>query len=713
MRLNVPVALALVIGGAVSLLAFTATRDWEEALETSVFEREAAGHVASLRLGITSTIEVIRSIRAFYDASKEVERTEFRAFVAHELAEEYHAIQALEWIPRVAAADRAAFEEAARADGLAGFGFTEREGQGRMVAAAARAEYFPVYFVEPLAGNEAALGFDLGSNPARLAALEKARDSGETVATGRITLVQETGDQYGFLVFEPIYRKGAPIGTVAERRAALRGFGLGVLRLGNIVTAAILEKHREGVEHFLFDESAPPDEQLLYPKSAALRNRTDVRWLGCVDNRIGIGGRDWLMTECPTGGMAVVGRWQSWTVLITGVALTGVLALYLLLMLRQRVRTERMAEGLRASEERYRGLFDNAHDMIQSVDAEGRFGFVNRAWTEAMGYTLDDLDGINVFDLIAPESKAHCLEVFEEIMAGKPRNNVPVTFVRKDGRTLETEGNIAPQYSAGRIVATQGIFRDVTERKRIQVELIQAAKMATLGEMATGVAHELNQPLNVIRMAAESSAERIEDGELDADYLRGKLERISAQTERAAAIIDHMRIFGRKADEVPRPIDLRDVTRDALGLIGEQIRLCGIEVETNLAEPSRMVSGHPIQLEQVLLNLLANARDAIEANRQGAEQPRKITVKVEDTGPEDKVRLIVEDSGGGIPQDIIARVFEPFFTTKQTGQGTGLGLSISYGIVSDMGGTIEAANAGDGARITITLPVAVEQTSAA
>ncbi|MCH7944289.1 MAG: hypothetical protein IIB67_13825, partial [Proteobacteria bacterium] len=197
-------------------------------------------------------------------------------------------------------------------------------------------------------------------------------------------------------------------------------------------------------------------------------------------------------------------------------------------------------------------------------------------------------------------------------------------------------------------------------------------------------------------------------GDFDADYLRGKLDRISAQTERAAAIIDHMRIFGRKADEEPRPIDLREVARDALGLMGEQLRLDGIEIECDFPEDCRPALGHAAQLEQVVLNLLGNARDAIEANRQGPGEPRRIVVTVEDAGPEDKVRLIVEDSGGGIPQDIISRIFEPFFTTKQTGKGTGLGLSISYGIVTDMGGTIEAANAGDGARITITLPVTAE-----
>ena len=182
MKQYIPAVLALVIGGMLTLFAHDATRNWEEALEANVFEGEAATHMASLRLEITSTIEVIHSIRAFYNASREVERAEFRAFVERKVAKEYHGIQVLEWIPRVAAAERAAFEEAARADGLAGFRFTERGNQGLMVAAAARAEYFPVYFVEPLAGNEAAVGFDLGSNPARLAAMNTASYSDETVA---------------------------------------------------------------------------------------------------------------------------------------------------------------------------------------------------------------------------------------------------------------------------------------------------------------------------------------------------------------------------------------------------------------------------------------------------------------------------------------------------------------------------------------------------
>ena len=151
---------------------------------------------------------------------------------------------------------------------------------------------------------------------------------------------------------------------------------------------------------------------------------------------------------------------------------------------------------------------------------------------------------------------------------------------------------------------------------------------------------------------------------------------------------------------------------NATGLVRQQLRLRRIEVETSHPERCRKVSGHAVQLEQVLLNLITNARDAIEASRRSPGAPRKISLIVEDQRPGDRITLIVRDTGGGIPEATISRIFEPFFTTKEVGKGTGLGLSISYGIISDMGGTIEAATTNDGAALTITLPAIADRRSA-
>jgi C4-dicarboxylate-specific signal transduction histidine kinase len=142
-------------------------------------------------------------------------------------------------------------------------------------------------------------------------------------------------------------------------------------------------------------------------------------------------------------------------------------------------------------------------------------------------------------------------------------------------------------------------------------QIIQASKLATLGEMATSVAHELNQPLNIIRMVAGNSRRWISKGNIELEYLTDKLKRIEKQTARAAAILDHMRMFGRKADEDPEPIDHREVVTSSLDLMGEQLRLAGIEIVTELAADGPLVLGHMIQVAQVMLNLLVNARDAM------------------------------------------------------------------------------------------------------
>jgi C4-dicarboxylate-specific signal transduction histidine kinase len=217
--------------------------------------------------------------------------------------------------------------------------------------------------------------------------------------------------------------------------------------------------------------------------------------------------------------------------------------------------------------------------------------------------------------------------------------------------------------------------------------------------MATSVAHELNQPLNVIRMAAGNCRRKISIGTSTPEYLKGKLERIEGQTARAAAIIDHMRMFGREAKEHPGPIDPRNVVINALNLMGEQLRLAGIEVVTELPDDCSSILGHTIQMEQVILNLLTNSRDAMD-KREGHS---KVTLRIFEDN--ENVHITSEDTGGGIPTDVLLRIFEPFYTTKDMGKGTGLGLSVSYGIVRDMNGSIVAENIEGGARFTVTLPI--------
>lgn len=303
-------------------------------------------------------------------------------------------------------------------------------------------------------------------------------------------------------------------------------------------------------------------------------------------------------------------------------------------------------------------------------------------------------------DAVHRDDRDKVIEAVNAALQDNQPYNMDFRIVRPDGeeRYIAAQSEVE-QDAEGNSVMMVGTVLDITDRKAIELKLVQSAKMATLGEMATGVAHELNQPLNVIRMAVNNVQRKSRKNEVSPDYLIGKLEKVEQQVERASAIIDHMRIFGRRADLTPAPLDPKKMVDSALGLIGEQLRLAGIRVRVEAPETCHVIMGHQVQVEQVLLNLLGNAYDQLR----DIEGEKRIDIAV--TQDDRDVRIVVEDTGGGIPDDVLSRIFEPFFTTKKVGLGTGLGLSISYGIIIDMGGTIEAANAEHGALFTITLPV--------
>lgn len=256
-----------------------------------------------------------------------------------------------------------------------------------------------------------------------------------------------------------------------------------------------------------------------------------------------------------------------------------------------------------------------------------------------------------------------------------------------------------------------GIGLDVTDQKYTELALFHKAKLVTLGQMVTAIAHELNQPLNGVRLAAHNAARGLERSGAALPHLVQKLERIQMQVTRAATIIDNMRVFGRRPSHDPKPVDVAVAIKTTLTLLGEQLKLSGIAVECDLAPDLAAVMGHETVLDQVLVNLLLNAKQAIEeATRRRppivGETVGRIWIRAANDAEDRNVIIRIEDTGGGIPENIMSRIFEPFFTTKAPGAGTGLGLAISFGIVSDLGGSIVARNVRRGAEFTIRLPVA-------
>jgi histidine kinase len=248
---------------------------------------------------------------------------------------------------------------------------------------------------------------------------------------------------------------------------------------------------------------------------------------------------------------------------------------------------------------------------------------------------------------------------------------------------------------------------DITSRLETEQQLIQASKLATLGEMSTSVAHELNQPLTVIQTISDFLLRKMRQGRPpDQAALTEMAEGIGRHIARATGIISHMREFGRKNGHALEPVDLGAVILRTFELFSQQLKVRNIEVTFDIAPDLPPVSAQANPLEQVFMNLLLNARDAVEERWGRAAKPgeKRITIAARLDG--EYVSATVADNGGGIAPHIIGRIFEPFFTTKEVGKGTGLGLSISYGIIKDYGGEIVAdSTPGEGARFTIRLPV--------
>ncbi|MCK5634800.1 MAG: PAS domain-containing protein, partial [Anaerolineales bacterium] len=341
------------------------------------------------------------------------------------------------------------------------------------------------------------------------------------------------------------------------------------------------------------------------------------------------------------------------------------------------------------------------------TDTEGLIEYVNPRFVETTGYSAEEVIGKNPRILksgyTSPEEYE---ELWQTITAGGEWRG-EFHNKKKNGELYWESTIISPiKAKNGSIINFLAVKDDITDHKRTEAQLIQSSKLATLGEMATGIAHELNQPLNIIHMAVESLLDEAKDGSIPTDTLTAKLDRIESQTDRASAIINHIRMFGRTDTGELEAVDLEKVARDAVGLVSEQLRLSEIGLMVNQPETCRKVMGQQLQLEQVVLNLLTNARDAIKENEGSGKKLKQITIDITDDPKSEEVGLTVQDTGGGVPDEVLNRIFEPFFTTKEVGKGTGLGLSISYGIISEMKGRIEVANVDGGARFTISLPVA-------
>ncbi|HEV8381892.1 MAG TPA: PAS domain S-box protein [Gemmatimonadales bacterium] len=354
---------------------------------------------------------------------------------------------------------------------------------------------------------------------------------------------------------------------------------------------------------------------------------------------------------------------------------------------------KRAQETLARSEARYRHLVESASDAIVTLDANGRFTTVNHAAENISGYKREELVGQWFAPMLPDDDLPKALGHFQQALAGET-GLFESQFYRKDGEVRTISITYSTPQKDEEVLC---LIRDVTDQKMLQEQLIQSEKMSAIGQLVSGVAHELNNPLAGISAFAQLL---LAEKRFPPDQ-RTAAETIYSEARRASRIVQNLLTFARqhKAEKVPTAIN--QVLDDTLELRGYELRVRGIDVRREYDEsiPETMADAH--QLQQVFLNLITNAEQAME---QKDGHHHRLTVRTRRNG--EAIRIEVEDTGAGIPANLIERIFNPFFTTKPTGSGTGLGLSISLGIVREHEGRIWAENSPQGgARFIVEVPV--------
>jgi PAS domain S-box-containing protein len=373
----------------------------------------------------------------------------------------------------------------------------------------------------------------------------------------------------------------------------------------------------------------------------------------------------------------------------------------------ERRERRRAEEALRAREQQYRELFENASDMVFTIDLQGRFTSVNRACEAITGYTREEALTLNIGDVLAPEDRAITTRL-ASVSAGHEaqRRLVLLTIIGKHRRRIVTEVSWRAIVRGGAVVSIEAIARDLTERRRLEEQLRQAQKMEAVGRLAGGIAHDFNNLL----MAVTGYSELLLDRLAHDDSLRRNAEEIRNAAARAAGLTRQLLTFSRKQVMRTVLVDLNAVVAELESmlrrLIGEDIAF-----STALVAGTAQVKADRGQIEQVIMNLVVNARDAMPGGGRLLVATRRLSIELpENDGypglpPGEYVALEVQDTGAGMSEEVQSHLFEPFFTTKEPGKGTGLGLSTAYGIVAQSGGRIIVQSAeGQGSTFRVLLP---------
>ncbi len=360
-------------------------------------------------------------------------------------------------------------------------------------------------------------------------------------------------------------------------------------------------------------------------------------------------------------------------------------------------------KALRLSEERYRDLFDSSADLIQIISPDGKLLYANKCWQETMGVNKDEVSGLLLFEVIAPEQHSHCQDRFSRLMAGEDVGKIETEFVSRDGKKILVEGNCSCRIEDGKPVSIRGIFRDVTESRQMQDELEKAKRLESIGILAGGIAHDFNNILSGLGAVLSLVKASLPKGDKHVEIL----DEAQLTCLQGRELTSKFLTFAEGGSPFRKCVSITYLLKKTV-----EIALSGSQLQPVFSIPDDLwkVNVDEGQMQQVVNNLVINAREAM--HEKGVLQ-----VKAENTTftavegfvlePGKYIRISFTDQGVGIPPEIISKIFDPYFTTKNmaSDRGMGFGLTICYSIIKKHEGLITVeSQKGVGTSFHIFLP---------
>ncbi|NOT77709.1 MAG: PAS domain-containing protein [Bacteriovoracaceae bacterium] len=568
--------------------------------------------------------------------------------------------------------------------------------------------HFIIEAIEPIETNISARGLDIASEESRRSAASMSLASGLPTLTNRLQLIQLEHEAPGFLFFMPLYKDGITPKLLKDRKIQIIGWSYAPILLSEVFSN--YELGNSAFNHEIIDITLGRD-QLVVAKEKLVNPFEEI---------LTIGERKWLIRGEPKSQrelhLVVYFGWAIFFILSSGF-------IFFMFTLKNALTEQDVSRQQLKQIERWNSaLLDSTSLFIISTEVNGTITTINDSAQRALQYEEMEVIGkINpgIFHLASevvlkaeelskiygrPISPGFDVFVTKALIEGIDSNEW--TYVKKDGTQFPVKLTVTPIFDElNNLVGFVGIGEDLTDQKLLakivedqKIQFIHTAKMTSLGEMAGGVAHEINTPLTVILNKAKNAKRSILNPETKIEEVIHDLEKIEATSLKIAKIINGLKRFSRNADrDQKHPTSLLNIIEDTLELCHEKIKFGQIKIEI-IGNWDIIIACKALQISQVFLNLIGNSIDAIENL-----EAKWIELKIENN--DHQVFITLKDSGKGIDFDVVQKLMQPFFTTKEVGKGTGLGLSISKGIIEDHGGTLTYVSHESHTTFLLTFPI--------